>query len=101
MLSLFLLVLVELPRSRCSFATSADCTETAAILSPDVLSGEFGNDRELMVCRPLRGNRLYGRTTRRPRANVEAIVILRQEVRPMNAVSVMGALPQAGIARLR
>jgi hypothetical protein len=35
------------------------------------------------------------------RANVLAIVIHRQEVRPMNSVSVVGAPLQATIARLR
>jgi hypothetical protein len=35
------------------------------------------------------------------RASVRAIVIYRQEVRPMNAVSAMGAPLQSTIARLR
>ncbi len=35
-----------------------------------------------------------------PRASVSAIVIQRQEVRPVNAVSVIGALLQSTIARL-
>jgi hypothetical protein len=35
------------------------------------------------------------------RANVPVIVIYQQEVRPMNAVSAMGAPPQSTIPRLR
>ena len=39
--------------------------------------------------------------SRRRRASVPAIVIHRQEVRPMNAVSAVGAPLQSTIARLR
>jgi len=38
---------------------------------------------------------------RRERATVPAIVTDEQEVRPMNAVSAVGAPPQSTIARLR